>query len=126
MTMPLRPVRVVGGLRLWLATFCMACVREGSGRWTGRARLPRGRPSATALMASVSDGMARSTSFSGTFVARPESLVERGDFFCRRAIFVGLRDAATGLQPLAERRQLAQSLRRDLQLETARIAQAFL
>ena len=58
MTMPLRPARVVGGLRLWLATFFIAWVREGSARRGGLLFAPRGRPSATALMASVIDSAA--------------------------------------------------------------------
>src|SRR5438128_917673 len=125
MTMPLRPARVVGGLRLWLATVFIACVREGSARRGGLLLRPRGRPSAIALMASVIDSPACPpacvTSLScGFAVARPEGLVECGDFFCRRAIFLGLRDAATAFQTQAERRQLAQELGRDLQFGSAR------
>src|SRR5829696_5473696 len=102
MTMPLRPVRVAGGLRLWLATFCMACVSEASVPRADRGLPPRGSPSATALMASVIDRAARATSFARGFaVARPEGLVERDDFFRCRAISLALRDAAAGLQAFA-------------------------
>src|SRR5688572_9833337 len=128
MTMPLRPVRVVGGLRLWLPTFFTAWERDRSaGRRGGLLLGPCGRRPAAALMASVIDGAACSTSLSRVrAVARPEGLVERGDFFCRRAIFLGLRNAATGLQALAEGRQLAQPLGRDLQFEAACGTQALL
>src|SRR5207237_5273437 len=127
MTMPLRPVRVAGGSRLWLATFFTDWVREVSGRCRRGLLVPGGSRLADALMASVIDSAECSTSLSRGFfaVARPERFVERCDFLRRRAIFLGLRDAATGLQTQTERAQFAQPLRRDLELEAARSARAF-
>src|SRR5262245_32549948 len=100
--MPLRPARVAGGRRRWLATVFIAWVRDGSARrgrlgpLTRAALRPRGTPSATALMASVNDGAASPISAPRLFaVARPEALEERADLLCRRAILLGLRDAAT-------------------------------
>src|SRR5581483_8809959 len=123
--MPLRPVRVAGGLRLWLATFFIACVRERSGAGSGLAFRARGRRPAAALISSVMDSPASSMSCSCVAaVARPERFEERGDLFCRRPIPLGLRNAATALQTPAELGQLAQPLRRHLQLEAAGIAQA--
>src|SRR5688572_29434942 len=120
MTMPLRPARVVGGLRLRLATSFMAWVSDGSGG--GAAPLPpeltpaRTWPVATALIASVSDSFSRSTSAVRAFaVARPERFEEGGDFLGWRAIPVRLRNAATAPEPLGVGRQLAQSLRHRLQ-----------
>src|SRR5262245_16144939 len=126
--MPFRPVRVAGGLRLWLATFFTDWLREASGcRPEGLLVVRRRRP-AQALTASVKDSATWFTLLAPVFVivARPECFVERGDFFCRRAIPLDLRNTATSLQTVTERQQLAQSLRHDLQFETARSAQAFL
>src|SRR6516165_2397191 len=128
MTMPFRPVRVVGGLRLWLATIFTDWVREASERRLDRWPAVMGRRPAAALTASVIDGAILSTLPSCLFaaVARPERLVERGDFPCRRAISLGLRNTAPGFEPLTERHQLADTFGADLQLETARRAQALL
>src|SRR5262245_34836422 len=100
MTMPFRPVRVVGGLRLWLATFFTVWVKEGAGRCGGNLLLvPRGRRPAEALMASVNESQACSASLSRRDfgAARPERFVECGDLFCRRTILLGLRDAPPAL-----------------------------
>src|SRR5581483_7732610 len=115
MRMPLRPARVAGGLRRRLATFFIASLSDGSGEgWRGLwLRLPPGRRPAAALISSVIDSGAPATSLSRLFflaVARPEACVEGRDLLCRRAIPLGLRDAATTLEPLGECRQLAQPL----------------
>src|SRR6185369_10343552 len=113
MTMPLRPVRVAGGLRLWAATFFTDCDSESSAG--GRRCLPAraGWRPTEALMASVIESAVPATSLPRAIgvVACPERFVERGDLFGCRAILLGLRDAAARLQSLAESRQLAQSLR---------------
>src|SRR5688572_24989250 len=126
--MPFRPVRVAGGLRLWLATFFTDWVREALVRSLAGSLERRERRPAEALTASVIDGANCSKSLSRAFavVACPKPLIERADFLCRRAILLSLRNTATGPQPQAERLQLAQSLGHDLQLETAGCAQAFL
>src|SRR5215510_2541949 len=126
--MPFRPDRVAGGLRLWLATFFTDWLREASGRGPEGFLAAGGRRPAQALTASVMDSATWSTLLASLFVivARPERFVERGDFFCRRAILLDLRNTATSLQTVTERQQLAQSLGHDLQFETARSAQAFL
>src|SRR5262249_44602968 len=59
-------------------------------------------------------------------VAFPKRFLERDDFFRRRAISLGLRNAAAAFQSLAECRQLAQALWYDLELETTGITQALL
>src|SRR5262245_48874985 len=125
--MPFRPDRVAGGLRLWLATFFTDWLSEASGLGTEGFLVARGRRPAQALTASVMDSAPWSTLLAPLFVvARPERFVECGDFFCRRAILLDLRNTATSLQTVTKRQQLAQSLGHDLQFETARSAQAFL
>src|SRR6478736_6440197 len=128
MTMPLRPVRVAGGLRFWIATFFTDCDSESSARCRRGLPAPGGSRPADALMASVIDSAVCPTSLSRVVcvVACPECFVERGDLFGCRAILLGLRDAAAGLQSLAESCELAQPLRCDLELEAASRARAFL
>src|SRR6185295_19463017 len=122
MTIPLRPARVVGGLRLRPATSFMAWVRDGSGAGSAAPLPTRTWPVATALIASVSESFSRPTSAVRAFaVARPERFEERGDFLGCRAIPVRLRNAATVSEPHGVGRQLAQALGHDLQLVTLRI-----
>src|SRR5689334_15194160 len=128
MTMPLRPVRVAGGLRFWIATFFTDCDSESSARCRRGLPAPGGSRPADALMASVIESPVSATSLSCAIcvVACPERFVERGDLFGCRAILLGLRDAAARLQSLAESCQLAQPLRCDLELEAVRCARALL
>src|SRR5262245_10920499 len=127
MTMPLRPARVAGGLRLRLATSFMTWVSDGSCGGSPASRLTRTCPVATALIASVSESFSRSTSAVRAFaVARPERFEERRDFLGCRAIPVRLRNAATASEPHGVGRQLAQALAHDLQLVAVRVARHLL
>src|SRR3977135_410977 len=105
--MPFRPVRVAGGVRLWLPPVFTDWVMDGGGSCRDGLSILRARRPAEALTASVSDSAGCSTLLSDIVfgVARPERLAERRDFFGCRAIFLGLRNAAAGFQTLADRRQ---------------------
>src|SRR6516164_6801674 len=98
--MPFLPVLVLGGLRSRAATFFNDWVMECA----DRCRAPRSgfgvRRPTEALMASVIDSGAASSSLTigNTAVARPDGLIDGCNLFRCRAISLRLRDTAAGLQ----------------------------